>query len=57
MRNNVSIINVEKTWDLKIHAYNNIFNYLEAKGFDENERLEFVELLNQFSASIIKLNN
>ena len=56
MKDNISMIDVEKMWNIKTEAHNNMLNYLESKGLDENELLKFVELLNKYSNSAIKLN-
>lgn len=50
-------IDVEKMWNLKVEAHNNILNYLEVMGLSEKELLKFLELLNKYSKSAIKLNN
>ncbi len=57
MKYNVSMIDLEEIWDLKTEAHNNIFNYLESKGLEQEELLEFMELLNKYSESTIKLNH
>ncbi|MBU3098409.1 MULTISPECIES: hypothetical protein [Clostridium] len=57
MKDNWNMDGIEKVWDSKTEAHNNIINYLESKGLDEKELLKFAELLNRFSESIIKLNN
>ncbi|MCB2291851.1 hypothetical protein LGK97_19285 [Clostridium sp. CS001] len=51
------IIDVEKMWDLKTEAHNSMVNYLESKGLDDNELLEFVKLLSEYSKCAIKLSN
>lgn len=56
MKDNISMIDVEKIWDLKTEAHSNMLNYLESKGLDESELLKFVELLNEYSRSTINLN-
>lgn len=48
---------LEKAWDLKKDAHNNIFNYLETKGLKETEMLQFTELLKEYSNSVIKFNS
>jgi ADP-dependent phosphofructokinase/glucokinase len=57
MEKNVSIINLEELWNLKTEAHNNMLNYLESIGLDEDELLKFVGLLNNYSNSNIKFNN
>lgn len=47
MKDNFCIIDVEKLWDLKTEAHNNMLNYLESKGLSEEELLQFIELLNK----------
>ena len=54
---NTDIMNIEKIWDLKTEAHNDMFNYLESKGLDEAELLQFLELLKEYSNKIIKLNS
>ncbi|MCB2288707.1 hypothetical protein LGK97_02880 [Clostridium sp. CS001] len=49
-------INIEKAWDSKAEAHNNIFDFLEAKGLNNGELLEFKELLKECSCREIELN-
>jgi hypothetical protein len=48
--------NIEKAWDLKVEAHNNIFDFLEIKGLKEGDLLEFKELLKECSCREIELN-
>ncbi len=50
-------IDVEKIWNLKVEARNNIFNYLDSKGLDEEELLKFVKLLNKYANRAITLSH
>lgn len=56
MEYNVSSINLEEIWNLKTEAHNNMLDYLENMGLDEKELLQFIELLNEYSKSVVKLN-
>lgn len=57
MKDNRNMDNIETVWNSKTEAHNSIINYLELKGLNEKELLEFTKLLNHFSESIIKFNN
>ena len=45
----VNVVDLGEKWDLKAEAHNNMINYLESKGLKENELLEFLELLREYS--------
>jgi hypothetical protein len=49
-------INIEKAWNLKVEAHNNIFEFLEVRGLKEGDLLEFKELLKECSCGEIELN-
>lgn len=57
MKNNSSMIDIEKTWDLKAEAYNKIINYLKLKGLDEKELLKYLKLQDEFTKYAFKLKN
>lgn len=47
---------MERLWDLKAEAHNNIFNYLKSKGLKEEDLLYFLNLLKEYSCRMIELN-
>lgn len=57
MEENKNVIDLEKAWNLKTEAHNNIVNYLESKGLNENDLLHASELIKNHSQRAIELNS
>lgn len=57
MKNNLSMLDIEKIWNLKAEAHNKIINYLRLKGLDEKELLKYSELQDEFTKYAFELKN
>jgi glutamyl/glutaminyl-tRNA synthetase len=57
MENDVNENDSKKYWEEEAKAYNNIFDYLEKHGLEENELIYFSKLLDEYNKMSHKMSH